>query len=296
MVPVVPGKEARPMPSFDASSQGRGPSMASSARIHPTAIISPEADLADNVEVGAHAIIEGKVTVGPDCVIRHGAFLYGPLTMGQGNTVFSGAILGESPQHLKFKNEPTNLQIGDGNTFREFVTVHRGTTHTMKTVVGNNNYFMVNSHIGHDCVVGSHNIFANGALVAGHCIIADNVYLSGNCAIHQFVRVGRLALLSGCSATTKDIPPFVIQQGVDNVVGLNLIGMRRAGMKPEQINGMRQAFRLLFREGYSLSTASARIDKDLGHLDAVQELLTFLRQPGRGINPMRERRHHEEAA
>jgi UDP-N-acetylglucosamine acyltransferase len=269
--------------------------MATSARIHPTAIISPEAELADNVAIGAHTVMEGKVTIGPDCVIRPGAFLYGPLTMGPGNTVYSGAVLGEKPQHLKYNDEPTRLEIGAGNVFREFVTIHRGTTHHLKTVIGNHNYFMVNSHVGHDCIVGNCNILANGALVAGHCVLQDNVFLSGNCGVHQFVRIGRLALLSGCSLTTKDIPPFVMQQGMDNVMGLNLVGMRRAGMKPAQINSVRQAFRILFRESNPLGVAMARIDNEFGHMDAVQELLAFLRQPGRGINAMRDR-HHEEAA
>jgi UDP-N-acetylglucosamine acyltransferase len=268
--------------------------MASS--IHPTAVIAPAAELADNVEIGAHAIIEGKVTIGPDCVIRPGAYLYGPLTMGRRNTIYSGAVLGEAPQHLKYQGEPTSLEIGDGNVFREFVTIHRGTTHRMKTVIGNDNYFMVNSHIGHDCIVGNRNLLANGALVAGHCVLADNIFLSGNSAVHQFVRVGRLALLSGCGITTKDMPPFVMQQGVDNVVGLNLVGMRRAGLKPAEINGVRRAFRILFREGNPKGIATARIDSELGHIEAVKEMLAFLRQPGRGINAMRDRHQHEEAA
>jgi UDP-N-acetylglucosamine acyltransferase len=268
--------------------------MASS--IHPTALVAPTAELGENVEIGAHVIIEGKVTIGPACVIRPGAFLYGPLTMGRRNMVYSGAILGEAPQHLKYQGEPTSLEIGDGNVFREFVTIHRGTTHRMRTIIGSDNYFMVNSHIGHDCIVGNRNILANGALVAGHCVLADNIFLSGNSAVHQFVRIGRLALLSGCAITTKDIPPFVMQQGVDNVVGMNVVGMRRAGLKPAETNGVRQAFRILFREGNPLGVAIAKIDKEFGHVEAVRELLAFLREPGRGINAMRDRHHREEAA
>jgi len=296
MVRTVPGTEARLTLSFDVFSQGRGPAMASSARIHPSAIISPEAEIADNVEVGPHAVLEGKVRIGPGCVLRPGVFLVGPLTMGQGNSVFSGAVLGEKPQHLRYNNEPTSLEIGDGNVFREGVTIHRGTSHHMKTVIGNNNYFMANCHVGHDCVIGNNIILANGALVAGHCVIGDNVFLSGNCALHQFARIGRLALLSACAISTKDIPPFIMQQGVDNVVGLNLVGMRRAGLTPMQINSVRQAFRILFREGNPLAVAIARIDNEFGHVDCVQELLTFLRQPGRGINAMRDRHQNEEAA
>ena len=146
--------------------------------------------------------------------------------MGRDNIVYTGAVLGEQPQHLRYRGEPTSLEIGDGNTFREHVTVHRGTTHSMKTVIGNHNFLMAGAHVAHDCVIGNHCIFTNGCLVAGHCIVADNVILSGNSAVHQFCHVGRLSLLSGCSATTKDMPPFVIQQGIDCVSGLNLIGMK----------------------------------------------------------------------
>jgi len=268
--------------------------MASSARIHPTAIISPEAEFGDNVEVGAHVIIEGKVRLGADCIVKHGSYLFGPITMGRANTVYSGAILGEKPQHLRFKDAPTTLEIGDGNTFRESVTVHRGTTHSMKTVIGNDNYFMVNCHVAHDCVVGNRCVIANGALIAGHCIVGDSVFLSGNCAIHQFVRIGKLALMSACSITTKDVPPFTMHQGVDNVVGLNLVGLRRAGMSHEQINSLRSAFRVLYRQGLPTGAAIERIEAEYGDVDVVQEVVAFLKTTSRGINPMRDR--HEEAA
>jgi UDP-N-acetylglucosamine acyltransferase len=259
-------------------------------RIHATAIVSPEAELADNVVVGAHVVIEGKVRIGPDCVLRPGALLCGPITMGRGNVVFSGAVLGERPQHLKYNDEPTGLEIGDHNIFREHVTVHRGTAHSRLTRIGSHNFFMVNSHVGHDCTIGNHCILTNGALVAGHCTLEDNVYLSGNCGVHQFVRVGRLAMLGGCSGTTKDIPPFVVQQYIDTVVGVNVIGMRRAGMSHAQINAVREAYRILFREGLPLPAAMAKIEKELGTVDVVQEMLTFLSKCTRGINPIHLRR------
>ncbi len=238
--------------------------------------------------------IEGNVKIGPHCVIRPGAYLYGPLTMGPGNTVFTGAILGEKPQHLRYNDEPTSLEIGEDNIFREYVTIHRGTTHHMKTVIGNNNFFMVNSHVGHDSVVGNRNIVANGALVAGHCVIQDNVYLSGNCAVHQFVRVGRLALLSGCAITTKDMPPFVMQQGIDNVVGLNLVGMRRSGhdARPDQWRSQ-SVSHPISRRPPAHRCHGAHRQRTRTHR-SVTELLTFLRQPGRGINPMRDRHEPEQ--
>jgi UDP-N-acetylglucosamine acyltransferase len=266
-----------------------------SARIHPTAVVAPEAELDDTVEVGPYVVIEGPVRLGPDCVLRPFVHLVGPLTMGRGNLVYSGAVLGERPQHLKYNNEPTGVAIGDRNVFREHVTVHRATTQSWTTRIGSDNFFMAHSHVAHDCRVGNRCILANGALLGGHCELADNVYLSGHSALHQFVRVGRLALLSGCSATTKDIPPFVIQQNIDTVVGVNVVGMRRAGLSNAQINAVRQAFRIVFRDGLTLPAALERLEGELGGVDVVVELIDFLRKCPRGISPMRGR-HRDEAA
>lgn len=268
----------------------------SSCRIHPAAVISPDAQLGADVEVGALAVIEGAVTIGAGSVIRPGAYVIGPVTMGRGNTVFSGAVLGERPQHTKYNNEPTHLEIGDHNIFREHVTIHRGTTQAMKTVVGSHNFFMANSHVAHDCVVGDRCILANGALVAGHCVLQDNVILSGNTAVHQFVRLGRLSMLSGNSATGKDIPPFVIQQGLDTISGINIVGMKRAGLSHAQINAVRTAFKILFREGLVLPAALAKMERELGQADVIQEMLTFLRGCTKGINFMRNRFHEDLAA
>jgi len=263
--------------------------IAPSAQVHPTAILSPDAEVAEGVQIGPYAILEGPVQVAPGCIIRPHACLIGPLTMGRENQIFTGAVLGERPQHLKYQGEPTRLEIGDRNIFREGVTVHRGTTHSWITRIGNDNYFMANSHVAHDCEVGNRCIFANGAVIGGHCSIGDSVILSGNCAVHQFVRVGRLALLSGCSVTTKDLPPFMVQQGFDNIVSINVVGLRRAGMTNGQINAIRRAFRILYREGLVIPTALARIEHELGTVDAVRELVTFIRHSTRGINMMRER-------
>lgn len=262
---------------------------AQSPRIHPTAVIAAEAELADDVQIGPFVVIEGPVRIGPECVLRPHVHLCGPLTLGRGNHVFSGAVLGERPQHLKYNDEPTSLEIGDDNVFRENVTIHRGTTQSWTTRIGSHNFFMAGSHIAHDCQVGSHCILANGALLAGHCLLQDSVYLSGNCAIHQFVRIGRLALLSGASTTTKNIPPFVVQHGRNSVCGINVIGMRRAGMTPEQINAVRAVFRILYRSGLVLAAALARAEREWGQSEAVAEMLAFIRQCPQGINPMRER-------
>jgi UDP-N-acetylglucosamine acyltransferase len=264
-------------------------SIAPTAQVHSTAILSSEAVVAEGVQIGPYAILEGSVTVGPGSIIRPHAHLCGPLVLGRENQVFTGAVLGERPQHLKYAGEPTRLEIGDHNVFREGVTVHRGTTHTWKTRIGHHNYLMANSHVAHDCVVGDHCVFANGAVVGGHCWIGNNVILSGNCAVHQFVRIGRLALLSGCSVTTKDIPPFMMQQGIDNLVGFNVVGLRRAGVSNDRILAIRQAFRILYREGLVIPGALAKIEREFGTVDLVAELVQFIRESTRGINMMRDR-------
>lgn len=266
---------------------GTDADMSNSLRIHPTAVISPLAELADNVRIGPHAVVEGRVIIGPDCTLRPGALLCGPLSLGRGNIVFSGSILGERPQHLKYNDEPTSLEIGDWNTFREYVTIHRGTSHSMTTRIGSHNLFLAQSHVGHDCVVGDGCTLSNGALVGGHCVIGDNVFLSDNSAVHQFVRIGRLALLDACSITTKDIPPFVSQEDVNSVVGINVAGMRRAGMSSQQIQDVAAAFRIIFHEGLPLPAALDRLEQELGAKPAVQEMIAFLRQRNRGINSSR---------
>jgi UDP-N-acetylglucosamine acyltransferase len=213
--------------------------------------------------------------------------------MGHHNEIHAGAVLGERPQHTKYNNEPTSVEIGNENIFREYVTVHRGTTQSMVTRIGSNNFFMANSHIAHDCQVGNRCIFANGALLGGHCIIEDQVYISGNSAVHQFIRIGRLALLSGTSCTTKDIPPFIMQQGINCVVGINVVGMRRAGMDNEEIHAVHRAFQLLFREGQMTSVALQQLELEMPGSPAVTELIHFIRKSTRGINGVRV---HREAA
>ncbi|MFN4257797.1 MAG: acyl-ACP--UDP-N-acetylglucosamine O-acyltransferase [Gemmataceae bacterium] len=260
-----------------------------SARIHPTAVISAEAEIGDDVDIGAYTVIEGQVRIGAGCVIRPQVFLCGPLTMGRQNQVYSGAVIGERPQHLRYNDEPTGVEIGNGNVIREHVTIHRAAVANGVTRLGDGNFLMAHCHVAHDCEIGNRCILANGALVAGHCVLQDYVYLSGNCAVHQFSRLGRLAFLGGCSGTSKDIPPFIMQQDSDCVSGINVVGMRRVGMSSEQINAVRRGFRILFREGLLLSSAIQRLESELGDVDVIQEMIAFLRECRRGINPMRQR-------
>lgn len=263
--------------------------LAVSELIHATAVISPEAELAPDVQVGPYAIIEGPVQVGPGCVIEGHACLTGPLCMGRENYVGHGAVLGKSPQHKGFRGEPTSLHIGNCNVFREHVTVHRGTVEGGgQTTIGDRNYFMVGSHLGHDCRVGDGCTLVNGALVAGHVRLYDGCILSGHSAVQQRVRIGRLAMISGLGSSSKDVPPFVLQQGYNCVSGLNVIGLRRSGFSSESINALRESFRVLYKEGRTLTAALSRIETDLGHISEVGEFVAFIRESTIGISPARE--------
>jgi UDP-N-acetylglucosamine acyltransferase len=256
--------------------------------IHPTAVIDPAAQLANDVQVGPYAIIEGPVEVGLGCVIEAHACLCGPLTMGRDNLVGHGAVLGKSPQHRGYRGEFSALRIGDGNVFREFVTVHRGTPQGGGTTwVGNRNMFMVGSHLGHDVRVGDGCTVVNNALVGGHVRLEDGCILSGHTAVQQRVRVGRLAMLGGMGATSKDIPPFVLQQGYNCVTGLNVVGLRRSGCGPETIDALRQAFRIFYREGRAQNGALDQIETELGTIPEVSEFVGFIRESKLGINPAR---------
>ena len=261
-----------------------------SPRVHPTAIVSTEARLADDVTVGPYTVIDGPVTLGPGCKVGPHAHLIGPLTMGRDNTLHTGCVIGNTPQHFAYKGEETRVEVGDGNTFREQVVIHRGmpvadgAPGTGVTKIGDHNYFMSNSHLAHDCRVGNHAIFASGAVVGGHSEIHDQAFLSGNTAVHQFCRVGRLAFLGGTSAISQDLPPFWIVQGVINqVMGVNLVGMRRAGISREEIQAVRAAFKLLNRSGLTIPQALEQIEADSAHLPAVRQLADFIRSSKRGV-------------
>jgi UDP-N-acetylglucosamine acyltransferase len=256
--------------------------------VHTTAVVDSEADIAPDVQIGPYVVIEGQVQIGPGCVIESHACLSGPLSIGRENFVGHGAVLGKSAQHKGYRGEPTVLKIGDENVFREHVTIHRGTVQGGgETSIGDRNMFMIGSHVGHDCRVGNGCTLVNGALVAGHVILGDGCILSGHSAVQQRVRIGRLAMLGGLGSTTKDIPPFILQQGYNCVTGLNVVGLRRAGFSSDVIAALRQAFRILYKEGRTQRLAIDRIDEDFGHVAEVREFVTFVRDSQIGICPAR---------
>ncbi len=184
-----------------------------SERIHPTAIVDPQAELADNVTVGPFAIIEGPVRLGPGCIVRSRAHLLGPIAAGAGNDVGINTVIGERAQHLIYADEPGSVEMGDYNVFREGVTVHRSTPEGGPTRIGSHNFLMANSHVAHDCTLGDHCIFANSAVIGGHVAIGDRAFLSGHVGVHQFCRVGRMAMVSAGATAMNDVPPFAIIEG-----------------------------------------------------------------------------------
>ena len=264
--------------------------------IHPTAVIDTDAVIAPDVQIGPYAIIDGPVQIGPGCVIEAHGCLSGPLVMGRNNFIGHGAVLGKGPQHRGYRGEPTGVQIGDNNVFREFVTVHRGTVQgNGVTTVGDRNMFMVGCHVGHDVRIGNGCTVVNNALLGGHVTLEDDCILSGHTAVQQKVRIGRLAMLGGTGGTTKDVPPFILQQGYNCVTGLNIIGIRRAGFSAQSIDALRQVFRILYREGRPLPAALEQIEADFGHVAEVVEFVTFIRMSRTGINPARsqDRQHFD---
>ena len=252
--------------------------------IHPSAVISPEAKISSDVKIGPYAVIDGPISIGPGSIIHSGAKLLGRLTMGARNVVHSTAVLGDWPQDRKYKGEPSEVIIGDDNIFREGVTVHRGTGANTKTVIGNRCYLMVNSHVGHNCVISDDVTLVNGALLGGHVHVGERAIIGGNSAIHQFCRIGRLAMISNAACMQVDLPPFFTAMATNTITQLNAVGLRRSGMSRESINGIRKMFQLVFRD--SRQTLAATFDglpAELVDVPEVRELLDFCRQTKRGI-------------
>jgi UDP-N-acetylglucosamine acyltransferase len=227
--------------------------------IHPSAIISPEAQLAADVEVGPFACIEGPVRIGAGCRVESHAVITGDVVMGAGNVIGHHAVIGAAPQDLSYKmGTPTGVRIGEGNTIREFSTIHRGTKEGTMTVVGDRNFLMAGAHLAHNVTLGSDVILANNVLLGGHVEVADRVFIGGGSVFHQFVRVGRSVIVQGLSAFSKDIPPFTLAAIQNTVAGLNVVGLRRAGFSAEQRAEIKRAFNLLYRSGLNTTQAVAK--------------------------------------
>ena len=254
-------------------------------QIHPTALISPEATLADDVVVGPYVIIDGPVTLGTASVVHAHARLIGPLNMGSRNAVHSGAVIGDGPQDRKYQGEPSELHIGDDNIFREHVTIHRGTGLNTSTIIGSRCFFMAGAHVGHNSIVGNDVTFINGATLAGHAQIGDRAILGAFCAVHQFCRIGRLAMVSNYAGFNVDFPPFFLTMATNTVHQLNAVGLRRSGMPRSSIDALRRMFQLAFREQHNrpLRVALAALPREVLAVPEVQEVIAFCQASKRGI-------------
>ena len=251
--------------------------------IHPTAVVSARAELAGGVRVGAYAVIEEDVVVGEGCEIGAHAVLKRFTTLGARNRVFEHATLGGEPQDVKFKGEASRLLVGDDNLIREGATLHRASGEGGATRVGSRNFLMIGVHIAHNCEVGDDNIFANGVALAGHITVEDHVFLSSNVGVHQFVRMGRYAMVGGKSKIVQDVLPFFITDGNPaRVRGLNTVGLRRAGFAPASRLALKRAYQILFRAGLPLADAL----EQLGQADDehVRHLVEFIGDSRRGFS------------
>ena len=260
------------------------------AKIHPTSIIDPRAQLAADVELGPSCVIEGAVTIGSGTRLIGHVYLVGPLTIGEHNIFYPHACIGFEPQHRQFDpaSPSGGVAIGNRNVFREGCTIHRATG-SQPTTVGDDNYLMCNSHVGHDAVVANQCTLANGALLAGHVVVEDKVMLGGNAALHQFCRLGRLCMLSGVIAIVQDIPPFCTAYEIRQVESLNIVGLRRAGYR-DHIPALQEAFRILYLSRHTRTRAVELIEQQLGHDPLCAELARFVRGSKRGITGYREER------
>jgi UDP-N-acetylglucosamine acyltransferase len=250
--------------------------------IHPTAIIHPQAKLGAHVRVGAHAVIDADVELGDGCVVGPQVYLTGVTKIGANNQFHCGAVIGDAPQDLKYKDEPTRLRIGDNNVFREHVTIHRPNKLAEDAVVGSHNFFMAGAHVAHNCVVGNHAIFANGATLGGHATVQDRAFLSGHCLVHQFCRVGTLAIMQGGSAISKDLPPFTVARGDNGICGLNTVGLRRAGFSAEERLELKKLYHALFRSGKNFRLAVAEAGENYTSTGA-KLVLEFVSTAKRGV-------------
>jgi UDP-N-acetylglucosamine acyltransferase len=250
--------------------------------IHPTAVIHPKAEVDPSVAVGPYAVIDNGVTIGPRCHLGPHVYLTGHTMIGADNHFHAGCVIGDAPQDLKYKSAPTRLRIAGQNVFREHVTIHRANKVEEDTVIGSHNFLMANAHVGHNSSVGDHVIIANGALLGGHVTIADRAFISGNCLVHQFVRVGTLALMQGGAAISKDLPPFTIARGDNGICGLNVIGLRRAGVSDAERLELKGLYRLLFRGGLKLQEALDRANTSFSSGNA-KILIDFVASSKRGI-------------
>jgi UDP-N-acetylglucosamine acyltransferase len=254
--------------------------------IHPQAIVAASAKLGEGVRIGAFAVVGEEVELGDGCALHAHAVVQGPSKFGKNNVFHAFSVIGGDPQDYTYGGERTELVVGDGNIFRECVTVSRGTQKGGgKTSLGSGNFFLAYSHIGHDCVIGSNTLFVNGATLAGHVTVEDFATIGAFCPVHQFCRIGRYAYIGASTVITQDVPPFskIVTERETKSFGINSIGLERKGFSADRLQALKQAYRLLLRSKLNTSQAIAEMKKTLGDSADVQELIRFVESAERGI-------------
>ena len=252
------------------------------AKIHPTAIVGKKAKLGE-VEVGPYAIIEDGAAIGSGTKVLAHAYIASGTTIGKDCEVHMGAVIGHVPQHLHFKGVRSFLKIGDRNIFREYTSIHRGLEEGSATMIGNDNFFMGFSHVAHDCRIGNNIVMVNGALIAGHVIVEDAVLISGNAAVHQFVKIGTLAMIGGLARVTKDVVPYTLIEGNSEACSLNVVGLKRSSIGEDAKSQIKKIYRLLYRSNLNVSQALSEISK-LGKLaPEAAHMIEFVKRSERGI-------------
>jgi UDP-N-acetylglucosamine acyltransferase len=258
--------------------------MKESDMVHPTAIVHPKARIGADCEIGPYCIIGEHVELGPGCRLHSHVVIDGHTRLGRGNEVFPFASLGLKTQDLKWKGGLTRTEIGDNNTFREYVTIHSATGDGEVTTLGSNNLILAYCHIAHNVRLGDHIIMSNVATLAGHVMVEDGAVVGGLAAVHQFCRIGKLSMIGGCSKVVQDVLPFMVVDGNPGETRtINKVGMERNGVPPEAQTALRQAYKILFRDGLTIPNAVARIEKELPALPEIQHLVQFIRASERGV-------------
>lgn len=253
-------------------------------RIHPTAIIDPAARFGESTRIGPYCVIGAGVTLGEGCILHSHVTIAGPTRIGDGNEFYPHGAIGQRSQDLKYEAEPTHLEIGDGNTFREFVTVHRATAPGATTRIGSHGNFLAYAHIAHDCTVGDHVIFSNNGTLAGHVTVGDHAVIGGLSGVHQFCRIGAHAIVGGCTKIVQDVPPFMIADGNPaEIRGINLVGLERRGFSTEALRELREAYKVIYRGKLNTCQALDQLREQFSSSGHVSELVAFIASSERGI-------------
>ncbi len=252
--------------------------------IHPTAVIDPSAIIGPSTTVGAFSFIGSGVTLGEGCTVHNHVSIAGHAKIGEGNEFYPFCSIGQRSQDLKYKEEPTYLEIGDHNSFREFVTVNRGTASGSTTSIGNHGTFLAYAHVAHDCTVGNHVIFSNNGTLGGHVVVGDHAVIGGLSGVHQFCRIGDHAIIGGCTKIVQDVPPFMIADGNPaEIRGVNMVGLERRGFPSDAIRELREAYKIIYRSNKNTAQSLEQLREQFANSETIGTLINFITSSDRGI-------------